>query len=170
MEAGLLVEVMLEDIKDVGEWLSPIKYSRSTTFDSFCKSRYCCGSWMGVGGHSLHVVCDMTLASKEHAFKQTDADVTSFAEVMVLLTWLRWSVKKGTRNLLFRTQLFCPEALEMGMVNAVIPHSGWSKPRINGLKYLPNRYLNEDAKIAMNLLMMGWWDNKYLLGNTRLAI
>ena len=31
------------------------------------------------GGHSLHVVCDLTLDSKEHAiFKQTDADVTSF--------------------------------------------------------------------------------------------
>jgi naphthoate synthase len=35
--------------------------------------------WAVGGGHSLHVVCDMTLASKEHAiFKQTDADVTSF--------------------------------------------------------------------------------------------
>lgn len=35
--------------------------------------------WAVGGGHSLHVVCDLTLASKEHAiFKQTDADVTSF--------------------------------------------------------------------------------------------
>src|SRR5690625_776711 len=35
--------------------------------------------WAVGGGHSLHVVCDMTIASKEHAiFKQTDADVTSF--------------------------------------------------------------------------------------------
>ncbi len=35
--------------------------------------------WCVGGGHSLHVVCDLTLASKEHAvFKQTDADVTSF--------------------------------------------------------------------------------------------
>jgi naphthoate synthase len=32
-----------------------------------------------VGGYSLYVVCDLTLASKESAiFKQTDADVTSF--------------------------------------------------------------------------------------------
>src|SRR5512145_3303179 len=31
------------------------------------------------GGHSLHVVCDLTLASREHArFKQTDPDVASF--------------------------------------------------------------------------------------------
>ena len=35
--------------------------------------------WAVGGGHSLHVVCDLTLASKEHArFKQTDADVASF--------------------------------------------------------------------------------------------
>ena len=35
--------------------------------------------WAVGGGHSLHVVADMTLASKEHAiFKQTDADVASF--------------------------------------------------------------------------------------------
>ena len=35
--------------------------------------------WAVGGGHSLHVVCDMTLASKEHGiFKQTDADVASF--------------------------------------------------------------------------------------------
>ena len=35
--------------------------------------------WAAGGGHSLHVVCDLTLASAEHArFKQTDADVGSF--------------------------------------------------------------------------------------------
>jgi naphthoate synthase len=32
--------------------------------------------WAVGGGHSLHVVCDLTLASKEHAILQTDADVT----------------------------------------------------------------------------------------------
>jgi len=35
--------------------------------------------WAAGGGHSLHVVCDLTVASREHArFKQTDADVGSF--------------------------------------------------------------------------------------------
>src|ERR1700712_3153849 len=35
--------------------------------------------WAAGGGHSLHVVCDLTIASREHArFKQTDADVGSF--------------------------------------------------------------------------------------------
>ena len=34
--------------------------------------------WAAGGGHSLHVVCDLTLASREHArFRQTDADVAS---------------------------------------------------------------------------------------------
>ena len=38
-----------------------------------------CPGWAVGGGHSLHVVCDMTIASKEHAqFKQTDADVASY--------------------------------------------------------------------------------------------
>ena len=35
--------------------------------------------WAVGGGHSLHVVCDVTIASREHAlFKQTDPDVASF--------------------------------------------------------------------------------------------
>ena len=35
--------------------------------------------WAAGGGHSLHVVCDLTIASAEHGrFKQTDADVGSF--------------------------------------------------------------------------------------------
>ncbi len=35
--------------------------------------------WAAGGGHSLHVVCDLTIASREHArFKQTDTDVASF--------------------------------------------------------------------------------------------
>jgi len=35
--------------------------------------------WAAGGGHSLHVICDLTIASREHArFKQTDADVGSF--------------------------------------------------------------------------------------------
>jgi naphthoate synthase len=47
--------------------------------------------WAVGGGHSLHVVCDLTLASEEHAiFKQTDADVTSFDGVTDLLTWQKW--------------------------------------------------------------------------------
>jgi naphthoate synthase len=35
--------------------------------------------WAAGGGHSLNVVCDLSIASIEHArFKQTDADVGSF--------------------------------------------------------------------------------------------
>ena len=35
--------------------------------------------WAAGGGHSLHVVCDLSIAQREHGrFKQTDADVGSF--------------------------------------------------------------------------------------------
>ena len=65
--------------------------------------------WAVGGGHSLHVVCDLTLASKEHAiFKQTDADVTSF-DGGYGSAYLAKMVgqKESTRNLFPRAQLFC---------------------------------------------------------------
>ncbi len=60
----------------------------------------------------LHVVCDLTLASEEHAiFKQTDADVTSF-DGGYGSAYLAKMVgrEKATRNFLFRKKLFCAEA------------------------------------------------------------
>ena len=52
--------------------------------------------WAVGGGHSLHVVCDMTIASKEHAiFKQTDADVASFDGGFVLHTWRQVGQKRA---------------------------------------------------------------------------
>ncbi len=42
--------------------------------------------WAVGGGHSLHVVCDMTIASKEHAvFRQTDPDVATIQGLQCLL-------------------------------------------------------------------------------------
>ena len=80
--------------------------------------------WAVGGGHSLHVVCDLTLASKEHAiFKQTDADVTSF-DGGYGSAYLAKMVgqKKGKRNLLFRRNYSADEGVAMGMVNASIEH------------------------------------------------
>lgn len=80
--------------------------------------------WAVGGGHSLHVVCDMTLASKEHAiFKQTDADVASFDGGMGSAYLARQVGQKRAREIFFLGKNYsAQEAYEMGMVNAVIPH------------------------------------------------
>ncbi|MEM7370764.1 MAG: 1,4-dihydroxy-2-naphthoyl-CoA synthase [Bacteroidota bacterium] len=81
--------------------------------------------WAVGGGHSLHVVCDMTLASKEHAiFKQTDADVASFDAGYGSAYLARQVGQKRAREIFFLGRNYsAQEAYEMGMVNAVIPHA-----------------------------------------------
>ena len=81
--------------------------------------------WAVGGGHSLHVVCDLTLASKEHAiFKQTDADVTSFDGGYGSAYLAKMIGQKKAREVFFLGRNYnAQEAYEMGMVNAVIPHA-----------------------------------------------
>ncbi|MDG1503568.1 MAG: 1,4-dihydroxy-2-naphthoyl-CoA synthase [Flavicella sp.] len=80
--------------------------------------------WAVGGGHSLHVVCDLTLASKEHAiFKQTDADVTSFDGGFGSAYLAKMVGQKKAREIFFLGRNYsAQEAFEMGMVNAVVPH------------------------------------------------
>lgn len=80
--------------------------------------------WAVGGGHSLHVVCDMTLASKEHAiFKQTDADVTSFDGGYGSAYLAKMVGQKKAREIFFLGRNYsAQEAFEMGMVNEVVPH------------------------------------------------
>ncbi|MAJ05385.1 MAG: 1,4-dihydroxy-2-naphthoyl-CoA synthase [Crocinitomicaceae bacterium] len=80
--------------------------------------------WAVGGGHSLHVVCDMTLASKEHAiFKQTDADVASFDGGFGSAYLARQVGQKRAREIFFLGLNYsAQEAYEMGMVNKVVPH------------------------------------------------
>jgi naphthoate synthase len=81
--------------------------------------------WAVGGGHSLHVVCDMTLASKEHAiFKQTDADVASFDGGYGSAYLAKQVGQKRAREIFFLGRNYsAQEAYEMGMVNAVVPHN-----------------------------------------------
>ena len=81
--------------------------------------------WAVGGGHSLHVVCDMTLASKEHAiFKQTDADVASFDGGFGSAYLARQVGQKRAREIFFLGRDYsAQEAFEMGMVNQVVPHN-----------------------------------------------
>jgi naphthoate synthase len=85
--------------------------------------------WAVGGGHSLHVVCDLTLASKEHAiFKQTDADVTSFDGGYGSAYLAKMVGQKKAREIFFLGRNYnAQEAFEMGMVNAVIPHDELEK-------------------------------------------
>jgi naphthoate synthase len=80
--------------------------------------------WAVGGGHSLHVVCDLTLASEEHAiFKQTDSDVASFDAGFGSAYLARQVGQKRAREIFFLGRDYsAQEAFEMGMVNAVVPH------------------------------------------------
>ncbi len=80
--------------------------------------------WAVGGGHSLHVVCDLTIASKEHAiFKQTDADVASFDGGFGSAYLARQIGQKRAREIFFLGHDYsAQEAYEMGMVNKVVPH------------------------------------------------
>lgn len=80
--------------------------------------------WAVGGGHSLHVVCDLTLASREHAiFKQTDADVASFDGGFGSAYLARQIGQKRAREIFFLgLDYTAQEAFEMGMVNKVVPH------------------------------------------------
>ncbi|MEA4943921.1 MAG: 1,4-dihydroxy-2-naphthoyl-CoA synthase [Propionicimonas sp.] len=81
--------------------------------------------WAAGGGHSLHVVCDLTLASAEHArFKQTDADVGSFDAGFGSAYLARQVGQKFAREIFFLGDTYTAEdAHRMGMVNAVVPHA-----------------------------------------------
>jgi naphthoate synthase len=80
--------------------------------------------WAVGGGHSLHVVCDLTLASREHAvFKQTDADVASFDGGYGSALLARQIGQKRAREVFFLGRAYsAQDAYEMGMVNAVVDH------------------------------------------------
>lgn len=80
--------------------------------------------WAVGGGHSLHVVCDLTIASEEHAiFKQTDADVASFDGGFGSALLARQVGQKKAREIFFLGRDYSArEAFEMGMVNKVVPH------------------------------------------------
>ncbi|WP_458190016.1 1,4-dihydroxy-2-naphthoyl-CoA synthase [Haladaptatus sp. NG-WS-4] len=80
--------------------------------------------WAVGGGHSLHVVCDMTLASEEHAkFLQTDPDVASFDGGFGSAYLAKQVGQKKAREVFFVGKTYSAEdAEEMGMVNESIPH------------------------------------------------
>jgi naphthoate synthase len=80
--------------------------------------------WAAGGGHSLHVVCDLSIASRQHAhFKQTDADVGSFDAGYGSAYFARQVGQKFAREVFFLAEEYSAErAYEMGAVNKVVDH------------------------------------------------
>jgi naphthoate synthase len=81
--------------------------------------------WAAGGGHSLHAVCDLTIASAEHGmFKQTDADVGSFDAGYGSAYYAKQIGQKFAREVFFLAREYTAQrAYEMGAVNAVVPHA-----------------------------------------------
>jgi naphthoate synthase len=80
--------------------------------------------WAVGGGHSLHVVCDLTLASEEHAkFLQTDPDVASYDAGYGSAYLARQIGQKKAREVFFLGKTYsAEEAVEMGMANDSVTH------------------------------------------------
>lgn len=109
--------------------------------------------WAVGGGHSLHVVCDLTLASKEHAiFKQTDPDVASFDSGYGSAYLARMVGQKRAREIFFLGRNYnAEEAFQMGMVNAVIPHKELENVALDWA-----REMNSKSPTAMRMLKFGF--------------
>jgi naphthoate synthase len=109
--------------------------------------------WAVGGGHSLHVVCDLTLASKEHAvFKQTDPDVASFDSGYGSAYLARMVGQKRAREIFFLGRNYnAEEAFQMGMVNAVVPHQDLEKVALEWAKEM-----NSKSPTAMRMLKFGF--------------
>ena len=88
--------------------------------------------WAAGGGHSLHVVCDLSIASHEHArFKQTDVDVGSFDGGYGSAYFAKQVGQKFAREVFFLGQEYdATRALAMGAVNAVVPHEELEKAAV----------------------------------------
>lgn len=130
--------------------------------------------WAVGGGHSLHVVCDLTLASKEHAiFKQTDADVTSFDGGYGSAYLAKMVGQKKAREIFFLGRNYsADEAVEMGMVNAAVPHEALEETAVEWAKEILQKSPTsiKMLKFAFNLTDDGMVGQQVFAGEaTRLA-
>ena len=105
--------------------------------------------WAAGGGHSLHVVADLTIASQEHArFKQTDADVASFDGGYGSAYLARQTGQKFAREIFFLGREYsADDAHRVGMVNAVVPHHELESTALQWAKEV-----NEKSPTAQRML------------------
>jgi naphthoate synthase len=130
--------------------------------------------WAAGGGHSLHVICDLTIASREHArFKQTDADVASFDGGFGSAYLAKMVGQKFAREIFFLGRTYDAEAMHrMGAVNLIADHARLEQvalevaAEINGKSPTSQRML----KFAFNLTDDGMMGQQLFAGEaTRLA-
>jgi naphthoate synthase len=130
--------------------------------------------WAAGGGHSLHVVCDLTIASAEHArFKQTDADVGSFDAGYGSAYLAKQVGQKIAREIFFLAREYdAQRAFEMGTVNAVVPHAELERTGIEWAETILTKSPTaiRMLKYAMNLTDDGMVGQQLFAGEaTRLA-
>ncbi len=130
--------------------------------------------WAVGGGHSLHVVCDLTLASQEHAvFKQTDADVASFDGGYGSAYLAKMVGQKRAREIFFLgADYSAEEAFQMGMVNKVVPHKDLENEALSWCQTINTKSPTaiKMLKFAFNLVDDGLVGQQVFAGEaTRLA-
>ncbi|PRZ39094.1 1,4-dihydroxy-2-naphthoyl-CoA synthase [Antricoccus suffuscus] len=130
--------------------------------------------WAAGGGHSLHVVCDLTIASAEHArFKQTDADVGSYDAGYGSAYLARQVGQKFAREIFFLgNEYSAQEAREMGMVNKVVPHADLEKVALEWGREITRKSPTSQRmlKFAFNMIDDGLMGQQVFAGEaTRLG-
>jgi naphthoate synthase len=130
--------------------------------------------WAAGGGHSLHVVADLTLASREHArFKQTDADVASFDGGFGSAYLARQVGQKFAREIFFLGQTYTAEEMfQMGAVNKAVPHAELEAVALEwgAIINAKSPTAQKMLKYSFNLIDDGLVGQQLLLGETtRLA-
>ena len=130
--------------------------------------------WAAGGGHSLNVVCDLSIASIEHArFKQTDADVGSFDGGFGSAYLARQVGQKFAREIFFLGQEYSAErAVEMGVVNKAVAHKDLEKEGVAWATEIMSKSPTSIRmlKFAMNAIDDGLIGQQIFAGEaTRLA-
>jgi naphthoate synthase len=107
------------------------------------------GGWAAGGGHSLHVVCDLTLASRDFArFKQTDADVGSFDAGFGSAYLARQVGQKFAREIYFLGEEYsAEEGVRRGTVNRAVSHG---ELEALGLEW--GRLINQKSPTSQRML------------------
>jgi naphthoate synthase len=130
--------------------------------------------WAAGGGHSLHVVCDLTLASRQHArFKQTDTDVASFDGGFGSAYLARQVGQKFAREVFFLGRTYsAEEAQRMGAVNEVVDHADLERVALEWGREILGKSPTAQrmVKFALNLIDDGLVGQQVFAGEaTRLA-
>ena len=130
--------------------------------------------WAAGGGHSLNVIADLSIASKEHArFKQTDAAVGSFDAGYGSAYLAKQVGQKFAREIFFLGEEYSAQrAFEMGVVNKVVDHADLEKAGVEWATEILTKSPQSIRmlKYAMNMVDDGLVGQQLFAGEaTRLA-